>query len=355
MKHEDEAWRRFRAGTVIPAHPLALKKDLSLDERHQRALTRYYLDAGAGGLAVGVHTTEFKIHDPRVGLYRPVLELAAATAGDWCARGKRPRPFLIAGITGGGDQAQAEAALAAELGYDAGLLSLGSLRHQSEEELVDHARRVAELIPVMGFYLQPAVGGRLLSESFWRALSQIPRLVGIKIAPFDRYHTLEVGRAGAASGRGGEITLYTGNDDNFIADLLTPYEIATGSGRVRLRIAGGLLGHWAYWTRRAAEQLKKIHAAVEAEKIPVRLLTLASQVTAANEAVFDPVHAFRGCISGILYVLSRTRLVAGVRTLGENERLSAGQAARIDAVVRDYPHLTDEEFVTQNLSRWLVP
>jgi len=354
MDAESEARRRFRAGTVIPAHPLSLTENLSLDERHQRALTRYYLDSGAGGLAVGVHTTEFKIHEPEVGLYRPVLELAAATAADWCRRRRLPRPFMIAGITGGTDRALAEAALAAASGFDAGLLSLGGLPEADEAELVRHARRVAELIPVMGFYLQPAVGGRLLSEDFWRRLAEIENLVGIKIAPFDRYHTLSVVRAVAASGRAGEVALYTGNDDNILPDLLTSYEVATADGPVALRIVGGLLGHWAYWTLRASEQLASVHEAVASGSIPARLLTLGAQVTESNRAVFDPEHGYRGCISGILYVLSRSGLVAGVRTLGEKEELSPGQAKRIDAVVRAYPHLTDEEFVAGRLSEWLA-
>jgi hypothetical protein len=261
---------------------------------------------------------------------------------------------LIAGITGGLDQALPEAALAAELGYDAGLLSLGALPEASEAELVGHARRVAERIPVMGFYLQPAVGGRLLSEAFWHDLAEIERVVGIKIAPFDRYQTLAVLRAVAASGRAEEIALYTGNDDSIITDLLTGYEIATAGGPVRLRIVGGLLGHWACWTSRAVEQLAEIRAAVAAASIPPRLLTLAAQVTHANGAVFDPEHRYRGCISGILYVLFRSGLVAGVRTLGEGERLSPGQAERIDAVVRDYPHLSDEGYVAENLAAWLA-
>jgi dihydrodipicolinate synthase/N-acetylneuraminate lyase len=354
MDAESGARRRFRAGTVIPAHPLALTENFSLDERHQRALTRYYLDSGAGGLAVGVHTTEFKIHEPEVGLYRPVLELAAATAADWCGRRRLPRPFMIAGITGNIDRALAEAALAADLGFDAGLLSLGGLPEADEPELVRHARRVAELIPVMGFYLQPAVGGRVLSEGFWRKLIEIENLVGIKIAPFDRYQTLAVVRAAAASGRAGRIALYTGNDDNIIPDLLTTYELAGPDGPVALRIVGGLLGHWAYWTLRASEQLTAVHAAVEAGSVPASLLTLGAQVTESNRAVFDPEHGYRGCISGILYVLAKSGLVGGVRTLGEKEELSPGQAERIDAVIRAYPHLTDEEFVAENLKRWLA-
>ncbi len=346
----------LRLGTVIPAHPLALTEQKQLDEPHQRALTRYYLAAGAGGLAVGVHTTEFKIHDPAVGLYRPVLELAIATARDWMpnsAAGDR-QPVMIAGITGPTKQAVKEAATARELGYHIGLLSLGALRETNEKQLVQHAQEIAAVIPIMGFYLQPAVGGRLLSEGFWRKLSEIPNLAAIKIAPFNRYHTLEVVRAVAASGRSEEIVLYTGNDDSIVVDLLTPYEINIGAGLIKLRIVGGLLGHWAYWTKRAVEQLERIKALSGTGSIPAEMLTLAAQVTESNAAVFDPAHNFSGCIPGILYVLSKSGLVSGVKTLAD-ERLSLGQCKKIDSIIRNYPHLTDCDYVRSHLGGWLEP
>jgi len=348
----------FRRGMVIPAHPLALTAQKKLDERRQRALSRYYLEAGAGGLAVGVHTTEFKIHEPKLGLLRPVLELAAETAGAWWkARGptRGGPPMLIAGIVGPTGQAVREAVLARELGYHAGLLSLAALKEADDSQLVAHARAVAEAIPIMGFYLQPDVGGRLLCEGFWRGLAEIPNLVGIKIAPFNRYQTLVVVRAVAEAGRAGEVALYTGNDDSILLDLLTTYEFS-GSGRtIRAGIVGGLLGHWAYWTRKAVEILEQARGAREGGSIPAGLLTLGAQVTEANEAVFDPANRFRGCIAGILYTLTRSGLLEAVRPLDEREVLSPGQAQRIDRVIRDYPHLHDHEFVRAHLESWLAP
>ncbi len=349
----DEIVDALRAGMVIPAHPLALNRDQSLDESHQRALSRYYLDAGAGGLAVGVHTTEFAIHDPEVGLYRPVLELAMETVRAW----KSPTaasepPLMVAGVIGETAQAVREAETSRELGYQVGLLSLGALKGTQDELLVEHARQVARVLPIMGFYLQPAVGGRILSESFWRQLAEIPNLVAIKMAPFNRYYTLAVIRAVAEAGRAGEVALYTGNDDSILVDLLTRYRIATEKGMVHLEVVGGLLGHWAYWTKRAVEQLEQVRAAKGS--VPSKLLTLAAQVTESNEAVFDPENAFRGCIAGILYVLASSGLVAGVHPLGREERLSPGQAQKIDAVMARYPHLTDHDFVRENLDRWLA-
>jgi len=342
----------FRSGTVIPAHPLALTADRALDDRRQRALTRYYLDAGAGGLAVGVHTTEFKIHDPDLGMYTPVLQLAVETARTW--RTDR-RPVMIAGICGRTDQAVREAVAAGDLGYHIAMISLAALADADENQLIDHARTIAEVIPIMGFYLQPAVGGRVLGERFWRKLVEIPNLVGIKIAPFDRYRTIDVVRAVAASGRADQIALYTGNDDNIVIDLLTGYEIGTDCGAVRVAIAGGLLGHWAFWTKRARELLEQVKQLRTAETIPTRMLTLAAQVTEANGAVFDAQNDFKGCISGILYVLTRAGLLEAVRTLGEHEQISAGQTDRIDRIISCYPHLTDDNFVRSHLNRWLRP
>jgi dihydrodipicolinate synthase/N-acetylneuraminate lyase len=352
-----EVTNSLRRGLVIPAHALALTQERRLDERRQRALSRYYLAAGAGGLAVGVHTTEFKIHDPTVGLYRPVLELAVGVSREsesGSGRGERA-PVMVAGIIGDTAQAVREAETARELGYHLGLLGLGALRDADEPRLLEHAGAVAEVIPLMGFYLQPAVGGRVLAEGFWRRLAEIPNLAAIKIAPFDRYYTLAVVRAVAESGRAGEIALYTGNDDSILLDLLTEYRVQTGRGPVTLSIAGGLLGHWAYWTRRAVEQLEACREAREGGHVSSELLTLAAQVTESNEAVFDPEHSFQGCISGILYVLSRSGLLSGVHPIGDGEALSPGQAEKIDRVMELYPHLTDLEFVRENLERWLLP
>jgi dihydrodipicolinate synthase/N-acetylneuraminate lyase len=335
---------RLQEGLVIPAHPLALTAERRLDERRQRALTRYYLAAGAGGIAVGVHTTQFEIRDPKIGLLRPVLELAAETARDAAV-------VRIAGVCGPTPQATAEARLARDLGYHAGLLSLGALREASVDDLIDHARAVAGIIPVMGFYLQPSVGGRILPYSFWRRFAEIPNVVAIKIAPFNRYQTLDVVRAVAESGRAGEIALYTGNDDTIVTDLLTTFRF----GETSLRIAGGLLGHWAVWTRRAVEMLRRIHSIVERGcTIPADLLTLAAQVTDSNAALFDPQNGFSGCIPGIHEVLRRQGLLAGRWCLNPHEDLSGGQVEEIDRVLALYPHLTDDTFVQENLSRWLA-
>lgn len=329
---------RLRQGVVIPAHPLALTAERRLDERRQRALTRYYLAAGAGGIAVGVHTTQFEIRDPKFGLYRPVLELAAETAG-------RAPLIRVAGICGPTSQAVAEASIAQDLGYHAGLLSLSALRDASVEQLITHARAVAEVIPLFGFYLQPAVGGRILDSAFWRRFVEIDNVAAIKIAPFNRYQTLDVVRAVAAAGRVRDIALYTGNDDSIVTDLLTTFP-----GGVR--IAGGLLGHWAVWTRRAVEMLDQIHAL--SPSVPQSILTLAAEVTDANGALFDPEHNFAGSIAGIHEVLRRQGLLAGRWRLNPNEDLSPGQMEQIDRVCRAYPHLNDDEFVTAHLSEWLA-
>ena len=251
-------WDRLRAGCVIPAHPLALTAERKFDEKHQRALSRYYLAAGAGGLAVGVHTTQFQIRDPKIGLLRPVLELAAETIQEYEAAHPGVSIVRVAGICGRTPQAVAEAALTRDLGYHLGLLSLGAFKDASVEEMIRHAQAVAEIIPVMGFYLQPSVGGRVLDFAFWRRLFEIPSVVAVKIAPFNRYQTLDVIRAVAESGRAEEIALYTGNDDNILVDLLTVFEYPVNGRPVRLRVAGGLLGHWAVWTRRAVEHLEQI-------------------------------------------------------------------------------------------------
>jgi hypothetical protein len=342
---------RLHDGLVIPAHPLALTRDRRLDERRQRALTRYYLAAGAGGLAVAVHTTQFAIREPKYNLLRPVLELAAITARErtWEAG----QPVLIAGICGRTPQAVREAEIARELGYHAGLLSLGALSLATERELIVHCRRVAREIPLIGFYLQPAAGGRLLPFGFWRRFVEIPNVIAIKIAPFNRYQTLDVVRAVAEAGRAGDVALYTGNDDHILCDLLTEFVVATARGDVRLRIVGGLLGQWACWTRRAVEMLARCKALRGSKTIPAELLTLAEQLTEANAALFDAANGFAGCIAGIHEVLRRQGLLANRLCLDEQERLSTGQAAEISRVSAAYPRLTDDDFVRENLNDWL--
>jgi dihydrodipicolinate synthase/N-acetylneuraminate lyase len=336
------SWReKLLQGVVIPAHPLALTAGRKLDERRQRAITRYYLAAGAGGVAVGVHTTQFAIRDPKVGLFAPVLALAMEEL-------RGADVVKVAGICGPTAQAVREAETAAGLGYDAGLVSLGALRDASSGELIVHVRAVASVIPVFGFYLQPAVGGRVLPYEFWRAFAEIDNVVAIKIAPFNRYQTLDVIRAVAASGRAAGIALYTGNDDSIVIDLLTCWRF----GEQQLRICGGLLGHWAVWTHRAVELLEKIHA-VSAGPIPSGWLTLAAQVTDANAALFDAANQFHGCIAGLHEVLRRQGLFAGRWCLDPAEDLSPGQLEEIDRVSMAYPHLHDDEFVSEHLDEWL--
>jgi dihydrodipicolinate synthase/N-acetylneuraminate lyase len=333
------SWReRLAAGVAIPAHPLALTADRKLDERRQRALTRYYLAAGAGGVAVGVHTTQFAIRDPKVGFFEPVLRLAMEELDGRDA-------VKIAGICGETAQAVKEADLARQIGYDAGLLSLAALKNASPDEMLEHARAVAGIIPVFGFYLQPAVGGRLLPYVFWRRFAEIDNVVAIKIAPFNRYQTLDVVRAVAESGRAGDIALYTGNDDNIVADLLTEFRF----GQRRVRMIGGLLGHWAAWTRRAVELLEQIHRDPERKD----WLTINAQVTDANAALFDAANGFHGCIAGIHEILRRQGLLAGRWCLDPDEDLSPGQLQEIDRVCRAYPHLTDDDFVQAHLDEWL--
>lgn len=331
---------RLAQGLVIPAHPLALTSARKLDERRQRALTRYYLAAGAGGIAVGVHTTQFAIRGPKVGLYRPVLELATEEVSNRDVA-------KIAGVCGPLKQAIREAELARLLGYDAALLSLGGLNDLNTDQLIEHAKAIASVIPVIGFYLQPSVGGRLLSYEFWREFSKIENVVAIKMAPFNRYQTIDVLRGVIDSGRSHEISLYTGNDDNILIDLLTSWNF---SGHT-LRIAGGLLGHWAVWTSKAVEHLDM--AKKSTREIPAKLLTLAQQITDSNAALFDPSHGFAGCIAGIHEVLRRQGLLEGIWCLDENECLSAGQSAEIDRVTKAYPYLCDDAFVHKHLDDWL--
>ncbi len=355
MDATDNLRSRLGAGLVIPACPLALNAARRFDERRQRALIRYYRAAGAGGLAVGVHTTQFAIREPRFGLFLPVLELAAEEL-------KRPPslegpvPVRIAGICGPTRAAVAEAETARGLGYEAGLLSLGALRDASDDVLLEHVRAVAEVIPVVGFYLQPAAGGRPLSQAFWRRFVEVPAVVAIKIAPFDRYRTLDVIRAVVEAGRG-DIALYTGNDDSIVTDLLTPFAFRVGPGgpRVERWVVGGLLGHWAVWTRGAVAlhaECRRVSAAADG-CVPVGLLRRGVEVTDANAAFFDAANRFVGCIAGLHEVLRRQGLLEGSWCLDPEEGLSSGQREEIDRVLLAYPHLADDAFVREHLDTWL--
>jgi dihydrodipicolinate synthase/N-acetylneuraminate lyase len=337
---------RLSAGTVSPAHPLALDASRRLDERRQRALTRYYLEAGAGGLAVGVHTTQFAIRE--AGLYRPVLELAIATA-----RAAARQPVMVAGLVGRTPQAVTEAEIAVSLGYDAGLLSLGAWRDETEEEILDHCARVADVMPLFGFYLQPAVGGRVLSYRFWREFAEIPNVWAVKVAPFDRYRTLDVVRAIVEAGRP-DVALYTGNDDNIVADLMTPFPVSVGGQTVVRWFDGGLLGQWAVWTRAAVQILERVKSLRADPAQAPDLLRLGAALTDANAAIFDPAHGFAGCIPGIHEVLRRQGLLEGLWTLDPSEVLSSHQADEITRVYRTHPELNDDDFVAANLDRWLA-
>lgn len=337
----------LRKGVVIPAHPLALDADRRLDPRRQRALTRYYLDAGAGGLAVGVHTTQFAIRE--AGLFAPVLELAVRGAAEWA----RQPPIMIAGLAGQTAQATKEAQTARGLGYHAGLLSLAALKGASEDELIGHAQAIAREIPLVGFYLQPAVGGLVLPVSFWRRFAAIENVVAIKIAPFNRYRTLDVVRGVVEAGAAERITLYTGNDDHIVLDLLTPFTVMAKAGTSIVRIKGGLLGHWSVWVKRAVELLDRIHAAVASDTVPADLLALDSQVTDCNAAIFDVANDFHGVIAGCHEILRRQGLLAGTWCLDPQETLGPGQKEEIDRVCAAYPHLNDDAFVRANLERWL--
>ncbi|MBX3738779.1 MAG: dihydrodipicolinate synthase family protein [Candidatus Didemnitutus sp.] len=335
------------AGQAIPALPLALDRRRRWSERRQRAVLRYYLDAGVGGVAVGVHSTQFEIREPKHGLYEPVLRLAAETMGKWPRRLGQPL-VKIAGLCGLTPQARTEAELAGSLGYDAGLLSLGVWKTATEKEIVRHCRSVSRTLPIIGFYLQPSVGGRLLSYRFWREFAEIENVVAIKIAPFNRYQTLDVVRAVIDSGRE-DVALYTGNDDNIITDLLTPF----GPAERPRYIVGGLLGQWGVWTERAVALLAEIKRARRTGRIGAQWLRRNAALTDANAAVFDPAHGFAGCIPGIHEILRRQGIFETTACLNPHEQLSPGQAAELDRVAREHAWLVDDDFVRRNLSRWL--
>lgn len=343
-----QSWQKhLNAGQVIPACPLALNDDGSWSERHQRALIRYYVDAGAGGLAVGVHSTQFAIREPQHGLYKPLLKNVSTWLSESLPAGS---PFVrIAGICGQTPQATAEAGFSVDHGYHAGLLSLGALRDATEEELIRHCRSVSNIIPIVGFYLQPAVGGRMLSYSFWRKLAENERVIAIKIAPFNRYQTWDVIRAVIDSGRD-DLALYTGNDDSIIVDLLTPF---TSQGTTRF-FAGGLLGQWAVWTQVAVNMLKEIQQVRSTATLSAEWLSRNVALTDANAAVFDAANGFAGCIPGINEILRRQCLMPSNRCLDANEVLSPNQANELDRVINAYPSLTDHDFVRENRDRWLA-
>lgn len=342
-----EKLERFRNGTVLPAHVLALRQDLSFDEPRMRALTRYYLDAGAGGVAVGVHTTQFGIRAK--GLYEPVLRRVSETVAEF----GNDSTLKVAGVTGKTAQALDEADIARGLGYDAALLNVAAFAGASEDEILQHCKAVAGTMPIIGFYLLTEVGGIVLSREFWRRFCEIENVVGIKVAPFNRYRTIDVAHGLVQAGAEKRITLYTGNDDHIILDLLTPFLVRRGDETVAVEMKGGLLGHWAVWTLRAVEIFNLVQRAAQSDRIDRSLLALDSIVTDCNRAIYDSQHDFKGCIPGCHEVLKRQGLFEGTWCLNPQECLSPGQAELIDQVYRDYPDMNDDMFVRQNLSRWL--
>lgn len=339
-------------GTVIPASPLALDARRRFDEHRQRVLMRYYCDAGAGGVAVGMHFTQFEIRRPGIDLFEPVLRTCAQEIDAQAGRLKRPI-IKIAGINGRTPDAIKQAETARELGYDFAIVSLAAFGDALDQELIHHMRQVAGVMPTFGFYLLTGVGGIRLDYPFWRELVEIDNLHGIKIAPFNRYGTLDVARALAESGRAESIALYTGNDDSIIYDLLTPLRFNVGGETRTVRIRGGLLGQWACWTKSAVALLERCHQLAERDCVPTEMLTLSAELTDANGAIFDAAHTYAGSIVGIHEILRRQGLLENTCTLNREEALSPGQAAEIDRVCGAYPHLTDDAFVQENLDRWL--
>ena len=340
----------FRSGVVIPAMPLALTEERKFDAETQQVLTRYYLSAGVGGIAVGVHSTQFAIR--KYGLFEPVLLRVSETIDDLCkVSGKKI--LKIAGVCGRTGQAINEAKFAEQAGYHAVLLSLAALKGSTQTEIIDHCKEIAGIMPVIGFYLQPAVGGMNLSYSFWKEFMQIPNVLGVKIAPFNRYETLDVVRALCDANKENDITLYTGNDDNIVPDLLTEYKIQSNGQEKKVRIKGGLLGHWCVWTQKAVALLQEIKDVIESgSDIPKELLTRSIEITDCNAAFFDAANGFAGCIPGLHEVLRRQGLLKGIWCLDENEVLSPGQSEEISRVYEAYPHLNDDEFVRGNLQKW---
>jgi len=346
-----EILRVLHQGVVIPAMPLALDQNRKLDDRRQRALIRYYLDAGVGGLAVAVHTTQFEIRNPEINLFEPVLRIAREELDSFAEREDRP-VIRIAGVIGQTAQAIREASLAISHGYHACLLSLAAFPDASNQRILEHCRAVADIIPVIGFYLQPAVGGRVLDVDFWREFAQIENVIAIKMAPFNRYQTIDVVRGVIESGRAEEIALYTGNDDNILVDLLTEFKFKIGSEVIKKRIVGGLLGHWSVWARSAVILLQNIQSGDLHGDIQQQL-SLGMQITDSNAAFFDAANNYKGCIVGLHEVLRRQGLLEGVWTLDEGTVLSQSQRNEIDRVYKSYPELNDDLFVAENLHKWL--
>lgn len=352
MDRHQKALEILHSGTVIPANPLALNENRQFDEQGQRLLTKYYLEAGAGGIAVAVHTTQFEIRLPQYNLFEKVLSVVVDEISKYEKKHNKTA-VRVAGVCGPREQAVNEARLAKQYGYDAVLLSPGGLNHLSEAEMIQRTRAVAQVMPVIGFYLQAAVGGRMFTFDYWKQMSEIDNVVAIKCASFNRYTTVDVARAVASSSRSDQIALYTGNDDNIVMDLTTKYSFAVNGKICEKRFVGGLLGHWSVWTHSVVEMFAYLKAQAEKDSIPAEVLTLAEQVTDVNGVFFDVANHFKGCIAGLHEVLRRQGLMKGIWCLNPEETMSQGQAEEIDRVYKMYPQLNDDAFIKENLSRWV--
>ena len=351
MTRHEKALEILHQGTIIPATPLALDDNRQFDEEGQRLLMQYYLHCGVGGIATAVHSTQFAIRDPKIGLYEPVLRVVAEEI-DAYEKETGKVIVKVAGVCGEAEQACREAELTKQYGYDAVLLSPGGLAHLTEEDLLERTKAVAKVMPVIGFYLQTAVGGRAFTPEYWEKLCEIDNVVAIKCAPFNRYQTLDAVRAAAVSARREEITLYTGNDDNIVSDLLADYRFCVDGKVYEKSFEGGMLGHWYVWTKCAVELFEMVRQAKKDGVIPPELLTMAAAVTDANSAVFDARNRFAGCIAGLHEVLRRQGLMKSICCLDPEETLSPGQAEDISRICREYPALCDDEFIAAHLQEW---
>lgn len=351
MDRHLKALEILKAGTVIPATPLALDENRNFDEYSQRLLMKYYLNCGVGGIATAVHSTQFEIRDPEVNLFEPILKLVSDEITDY--ENKTGKVIVkVAGVCGKAEQAVKEAELAKKYGYDAVLLSPGGLNALSEEELIERTKAVASVMPVIGFYLQTAVGGRQFSFNYWQQICEIPNVVAIKAAPFNRYMSLDVARAAALSSRSDEITLYTGNDDNIVIDLLTTYKFDIDGKHYEKGFEGGLLGHWSVWTKRAVELFELCKQEKKKSGISAEMLSLANAVTDTNAVLFDGANKFAGCIPGLHYVLKKQGLMKSLNCINPDEKLSPGQVEEFERIYSMYPHLFDDDFVKENIDAW---
>ncbi len=348
MQRHEKALEILHAGTVIPATPLMLDSNRKFDKAMQKRLTRYYLEAGVGGIATAVHTTQFEIRKPEINLYETVISSVMDTINEYEEETGKVI-VKVAGVCGDIEQATKEATLAKNLGFDAVLLSTGGLDSWSEDALVERAKVIAGIIPVILFSMQTAVGGRKFSYAYWEKAAEIEGVVAVKCASFNRYQTHDIVRAMTLSSRADKIALYTGNDDNIVIDLATEYVFEADGETKRAEIVGGLLGHWCAWTKKAVEIFHGIKSGeIKGEK----LLSLAAAVTDTNSAFFDTTNNFAGCIAGVHEVLRRQGFTDGIYLLNPEEQLSDGQFEEIDRVYRMYPELNDDAFAKEFIANY---